>query len=214
MWLRGKCGILNMQINYTSKLYYKKYPFKITLLIRIQSLFKKTVWDKTTYPELAALPTWCNDNLSEHDHKIQNRYQRKDKNDSLYHQLIYVKDTATKDKVLANFGHSVLCVNQPLDNSHADSLEVRNITEVRENLLFKKFRYAVYFRYDRTQELFNWLVDYFKDTATVKVSGDYGWPRLYMEDDTELTMIKLTWQDKIDYIKSVRLITDTASTHT
>lgn len=186
------------------------------MLIRIQSLFKKTVWDKTTHPELAALPTWCHDNLSDHDHKIQNRYQRKDKHDSVYHQLVYVKDAQTKDLLLANFGQAVLNVCQPLDNSHALNLEVKNVTEVRENLLFKKFRYAVYFRYNRTRELFNWLADYFKDTPTVKVNGSYNWPRLYMEDDMELTMIKLTWQDKIDYVKTVILITDTAvlTTHT
>ena len=205
-----------MQINYTSKLFYKKFPFKITFLINVQNLSKKTFWDRYTAPELLALPTWCNDNLKDHDHKIQNRYQRKDKHEAVYHQLVYVKDAQTKDLLLANFGHAVLNVSQPLDNSHALNLEVKNVIEVRDNLLFKKYRYGVYFKYSRTNELFNWLLDYFDGNLAAKVSGSRYWAKLYLMDDADITMVKLTWPDKIDYVKSVRLITDTAvdTTHT
>ena len=205
-----------MQINYTSKLFYKKFPFKITFLINVQNLSKKTFWDRYTAPELLALPTWCNDNLKDHDHKIQNRYQRKDKHEAVYHQLVYVKDAQTKDLLLANFGHAVLNVSQPLDNSHALNLEVKNVIEVRDNLLFKKYRYGVYFKYSRTNELFNWLLDYFDGNLAAKVSGSRYWAKLYLMDDADITMVKLTWPDKIDYVKSVRLITDTVvdTTHT
>lgn len=177
-------------------------------MIRVSSLKKLSVWNNHTHSELLTLPTWCCDNLSDQDYKIQNRYQRKGKHDCVYHQLVYVRDAQAKDQLLSNFGHSVLNVSQPLDPAHALSLEIRNVAEIRDNLLFKKFRYAVYFKYNRTPDLFNWLTDYFKDSTTTKVGSNRNWVRLYLEHDEELTMIKLTWSDKIDYVKSIRLVSD------
>jgi hypothetical protein len=74
--------------------------------------------------------------------------------------------------------------------------------------LYKKFRYAVYFRYDGANVIYDWMDQYFKGNSDAKVSGNWRWPRLYLVDDAEITTIRLSWGDAIDYIKIVKLASE------
>lgn len=203
--MRNKCGIQEMLINYTSKLFYKKYAYKIL----VETITKPTArWNKHHSKDLLQINTWCESHICENNFKIQHRYQKDIKKDTLWHQLIYVKDSHSKDLVLKKFGPRVQQIWQPLDSTHEQSLDIVNLVEVRKDLLYKTYRYAIYFKYDRQCTIFNWLEDYYKGNSHARVSGCHKWPRLYLLDPTELTTIRLTWGEDIQYIKTVRLISE------
>lgn len=152
--------------------------------------------------------TWCQQMFSENNFKIQHRYQKKTKKDTLWHQLIYVEDATNKDLIIQKFGSRVKQIWQPFNTDHLHQLDIRNIVEVRPELLYKKFRYAVYFRYDGANVIYEWMNSYFYGNSNAKVSGNWKWPRLYLVDDEEITTIRLSWGDAIDYIKTVKLASE------
>lgn len=203
MWMRRECEFQQMKIEYTSKKFYSQFIYKISLSIN-------TTQQSSRYfglaPELAALPSWLQKSYPKVEYKINNRFQTSDGSRTTYHQLLYISDGAVKDAVCKTFGAQLVGVTQPLNQSHADELEIRNVVCVRDTLLFKQFKYCVYFKYDRKARLYPWLLDYYANNESAKVSGDRWWPRVYLHDDTEIAAIKLTWPDAINYVKRVLLI--------
>lgn len=194
-----------MRINYTVKLFYKKYAYKILLETVTRPVAR---WNKSSSKDLMYINEWCGLYISEHDFRIQHRWQKQIKLETLWHQVIYVKDIKSKDLILQKFGSRVKEIWQPFDQSHEDSLDIKNLVEVRKDLLYKKYRYAVYFKYDRQQMIYPWLENYYKNNSLARVSGDLRWPRLYLTEQDEITTIRLTWGDCIQYIKTIRLITE------
>jgi hypothetical protein len=194
-----------MLINYTSRLYYKKFAYKII----VETIAKPSSrWAKTQGKGLMQINAWCQETFQEQNFKIQNRYQKKINHDTICHQLIYVQDASSKDLIIQKFGSRVKQIWQPLNSDHLQQLDIRNLVEVRRELLYKKFRYAVYFRYDGANVIYDWMDQYFKGNSDAKVSGNWRWPRLYLVDDAEITTIRLSWGDAIDYIKIVKLASE------
>jgi hypothetical protein len=118
-----------------------------------------------------------------------------------------------KNKLILEFGTRILEITQPLNLDHEKSLDVRNLVVVRKNLLFNKYKYSVYFKYDPTHETWDWLKNFFQDETDYKLvpsSNDITsypvWPRIYLTDDTHLMSLKLMWQERIDYIKTEELL--------
>lgn len=192
-----------MKINYTSKKFFKKYIYKLVLEVSATRPFSRYFGNPS---ELMQVPNWIASHLPNLDCKITNRFQNSNGNDVHYHQVIYLADLDAKNTLQQQFAGVLTEVWQPLDQNHANELEIRNLLTVRQDLLFKKYKMAVYFKYDRKGELYKWLKEYFADSATAKVSGSSWWPRLYLNDDGEITVIKLSWPDSIDYVKRVVLI--------
>ena len=192
-----------MKINYTSKKFFKKYVYKLVFEVNATRPFSRYFGIAA---ELNSIPRWIEQNLANLDCKITNRYQSGNGNDVKYHQVVYLNDDTAKHCLQQQFAVCLIDVWQPLDQSHASELEIRNLLTVRNSLLFNKYKMAVYFKYDRRGEVYTWLRDYFASSNTAKVSGDSRWPRLYLNDDGEIAVIKLSWPDSIDYVKRVILI--------
>lgn len=192
-----------MNINYTSRKFYKKYIYKLVLGAAAERI-TSSYWG--TPVALQVVPTWVSTHFADLDCRITNRFQNTRGNDVNYHQVIYLSDSDARDRILAEFAPRVLSVWQPFDKQHADNLEIRNVLVPRTSLLFNKYQYAVYFKYDRKAQLQPWLLDYFANITSVKVAGDKWWPRVYLNDDAEIAAIKLTWPDTISYVKRVLLI--------
>ena len=189
---------------YTSKLFFGKYNTRIVIKTEGERLIR---WVKPS--EVIEVQTWCQTNLPNNSWKIRD-YQKNCRNYTIgevtYYQNLYITDVAQTDQVLKKFGNSVIEVTQPLDQDHKNNLEIRNLLVVRSSLIYKKYQHVVYFKYDRTQELNNWLQTYFVDEPESKLISHPYWPRLYLVDQTHLTTVKLMWQEKIDYIKTVQLL--------
>lgn len=190
-----------MKIEYTKKLFFKRFVYKLTLEVKGYT----RVWHHAP-GEVYEVKNWIDDNITDTDLKFVKRWQRWDDNLAVYHGCVYCKDPSILNQLLAQFGSMVLELCQPLDHEHQDNLEVRNIIEVRKDLIYKKYQYAVYFKYDRKNEILPWLQSYFENNDTVRVSGNTWWPKLYLCDNNEIMAVRLTWQERIDYIKTVRCL--------
>lgn len=192
-------GILTVHIRYTSRLYFKKYAYKVTL--SCDHADGRYTPASTCNQKFVQLRAWCKQHVT--DHKLIRRYVGNINQNSTWHYFVYVPDTQHKDLVLQSWAQDVLEVHQPLNDSHAQLLDVRNITSVRATPLYGKYLHAVYFHYDRSNNMYAWLKAYAKSSPTCKLSGTRWWPILYSETMDDVGMIKLTWAEKINYVKTV-----------
>lgn len=199
-----------IKTNYSSKLFFGKYTTKITVSTVVASK-KRYSWGYPKPSEVFVLHNWCKDNFGDtyiiKDHYIQTNHGL------AYHQMVYTSNSQDKDKLILQFGTRILEITQPLNQDHEKSLDVRNLVVVRKNLLYNKYKYSVYFKYDPTHETWNWLKAFFQDETDFKLvpeandTGSYPvWPRVYLVDDNHLMSLKLMWQERIDYIKTVELL--------
>lgn len=199
-----------IKTSYTTKLFFGKYNSRVIVVTRLSK--KNHRWRSPKPRELQALHTWCRDNLSEDGHIIKDHFCLFNE-DTAYQQMVYLSNPADRDLLLAHYGSQISEVTQPLDDSHKQQLEVRNLVVVRESLLYNRFKHCVYFKYDPTLETWRWLKTFFQDEESSKLMPDPKhdasypvWPRVYLEDDTHLTTLKLMWQERIDYVKTVHHI--------
>lgn len=202
-----------MKVFYTSKLFFKKYSTRVIIEITSNKKYKRKNVSSKKIKEVADENTWCSKNLT--DFKIKNFYWGKIINDidnsvegTRWHQAVYISDESQKKKLLKKYKDRVIEITQPYNNDHKESLDVRNITEVRSTLLYNKYKYVVYFNFDRDGSFTKWLLTFFKDEdpTTYSLKFKQRHPTVYLKDDDHLTTLKLMWQDKIDYIKTVHLI--------
>jgi hypothetical protein len=193
----------SMKIDYTQKLYFGKFCYKICVEVRAHTSYW---WQIPTCVQ--DVVTWCEKNLPVNTYKVQRRRQTWDENNNLasWHVCVYCGDMNIRDQVLQHFGSQVVRMSQPLDDQHKQNLTVKNVIQIRDSLIFNKFRHAVYFKYDRSGKLLSWLKNYFQDNPKAKVSGNLWWVKVYMTDDLDVTSLQLSWPDQIDYVKTVRLL--------
>jgi len=191
-----------MKIHYTSKLFYKTYAYKITLGFQVT---KRNRYHKhyQLQPELQQLQDWCTQQFGT-QFKMINR--------SIYgNQIyscetsIYVSTESDKDQVLQQYAGQVLEVWQPMDEAHLQALGVRNITQVRTKLIYNKYSHVIYFRYDKKQTLKGQLAQMLADSTQSVVKGCARWPRVYSMCEQDITWIRLTYPEQIDYVKHVIL---------
>lgn len=199
-----------IKTSYTTKLFFGKYHTRVIVVTKTLNKTRRYGQPKPT--EIKDLHHWCSQHFQNNHYVIKDHFcQIHD--ESCYQQMVYLSDPVDREKLLANYGSRISELTQPLDEQHQDQLEVRNLVVVRNSLLYNRYRHSVYFKYDRTQETYRWLKTFFKDEPGCKLMPDpkhdlpYGiWPRVYLEDESHLTTLKLMWQDSIDYVKTVHLI--------
>jgi hypothetical protein len=199
-----------IKTNYTTKLFFGQYTTKITINTHIPG--KKNYGYRFQKPkELRELHNYCKENFVD-GYVVKDHWCGAD-DGVLFHQMIYLNNTFDRDALLARFGARVLEITQPFDSDHKNSLEIRNLTVVRNILLYNKYQHCVYFKYDPTHNTYNWLKAFFKDEVGHKLvpdpNRDYTypvWPRVYLTDSTHLMSLKLMWSERIEYVKTVHLI--------
>jgi hypothetical protein len=108
--------------------------------------------------------------------------------------------------LILQFGSTIREITKPFDQDHLENLSVKNLVIVRQSLLHKKYQHVVYFKYDHKRELAPWLRDYAATESGIKVESDGPWNRVYMVDSSHFTLFQLTWPDRINYTKTIRLI--------
>jgi hypothetical protein len=153
---------------------------------------------------------WCEAHAAD-QFKISRRYQGGTKKYSEWHQNVYLSSVDHKDALIKHAGASVHEVWQPLDADHLHSLDVRNVIEVRDQLIYRKYAHVIYFKYDRDGELWMWLEAMLAESEVSVLKGDRCWPKVYSMDLDDVRMIQLSYPERIDYIKHVKLLT---SSHT
>lgn len=196
-----------MKIHYVSKLFYKKYAYKVVL--NCQTSGNRWFWRRSDVlpQEFQQVQDWCETHV-QGQFKIQRRYQGGSKKHSDWHQNVYLGSADHKDALIAHAGAAVNEVWQPLDDDHLQSLDVRNVIEVRDSLIYGKYSHVVYFKYNRDGELWKWLEALLVESDVSDLKGDRWWPKVYSTDLDDVRMIQLSYPERIDYIKHVKLLTN------
>lgn len=194
-----------MQIRYTHKLFFKKYAYKVVL--SCQTSGNRWAWrDQAHLPqEFQLVQDWCEQHAPD-AHKIQRRYQGGSKRHSDWHQLVYLQTEHTKDALLKVQPTAVHEIWQPLDADHLQMLDVRNVIEVRDRLIYHKYSHVIYFKYDRDMQLWDWLKALLDGSEVSVLKGSAWWPKVYSSDLDDVRMIQLSYPERIDYIKHVKLL--------
>ena len=217
MWLWHQCGICVMKIEYTNRLYFGQYPYKVVLYLKHEGKF---LWNRSRMLRNSSLIkgifSWCKDTLDPQNHKIKSRVWQTEENSSPkksgkprtwvnWHVNIYVQDQHTIDQIVQQFGAHVDAIHKPLDDNHLQRLQVKNLVQVSNKLLFGKYKYGVYFSYDNEGIVIDWLHECYKDDPNVKIGPNSYWPRVYVCDILDLNAIQFTWHEKINYVKTILL---------
>lgn len=191
-----------MKLEYTSKLFFSKYDHKITL--QVKGIAKN--WYSVPQ-SVQHVQEWCRQHVPEHEHKVRCREKEWDPNQNhkTYHVHIYYSDEKVQQQILNQFGARVIAMCTPLDQQHVNDLSVKNIIQVRKQLLYKKYSHVIYFKYQKDSNLKKWLQDYLTDTDA-KITKNYQFPTVYLTNTDHMSMLQITWADQIDHVKVVRLL--------
>lgn len=208
-----------MKVLYTSRLFFEKYSIKIIVRTECYSIKNKFFkWDPIKFEKqlkdsaLYSTKKWLDSTIGSENYKVRDYYIENCRPNSstnsgtIWNQMIYVNSDHEKDAIIKHFGDRVIEVTQPFNKDHKDKLEIRNVIVVRSNLLYNKYQYVVYFKYDRNKEIINWLRAFFADESGYLLNLSEFSPRIYLHDNSHLTTIKLMWQEKINHIKTVQLM--------
>jgi hypothetical protein len=202
-----------MQRHHTSKLFYGIYPFKISLALSCKN------------GELGSHQGWtirnCQNHLSANtiEHRMYNtvRYKGKYSNPNamvIMNSSLFLKNRSDFDACVKLWKDNIEAVTSPYDDSCIDLLKDRTELVVRNRLLYKHYRYAVSFKRaykEPIDDLHNWINDSFfadNNCDAVKWHPNSWNPRLYIKDEADLVLTKLTWGEKIHQITVVCLLSE------
>jgi hypothetical protein len=195
-----------MQRFHTTKLFFGKYPYKI-LLARsdhVDDQQRYTGW--TVHNACVFLA----DNNIEHRMYNQVRHGGKHKKRITINSSLFLRKKDDFEKCINLWRDWIQSVTSPFKDEHVSLLQDRTELIVRKTLLYKKYQYVVAFKReykDDMSELSEWINDNLKispkESATAKWY-EYGWnPRLYLADENDLVLVKLTHGDRIRSITVV-----------
>jgi len=146
------------------------------------------------------------------DHRMYNqvRYKGKGRKEVLVKASLFLNSRHDFDACIAKFGSNVDSVISPYDDAHVDILKDNTTIVVRDRFLYGKYKYAVTFKrswQENIDEIDSWIVSNFLQNTISTTPSKWhpgGWnPRLYLVDDADLMLIKLTWGERIKNITVV-----------
>lgn len=202
-----------MKTEYTMSLFYKKYPYKITL--------NRTTEYKT--PDYYS--SW---NPSTFDKDLEsleiNDYRNYVSNFKRNHRIgtkinisgsIFLKTEADFNKCISLWKDSIVKVTLPKDDAHLANLQDKIRVVFKDHYFYKKYQYSLVFaRYTNLRESVD-LTQLKNEISTMfdlETNPDlcklyiYGWrPKIYVKSDSELALITLTYGDIIREVTKVEL---------
>lgn len=195
-----------MKRNHTSKLYYGKYPYKIVLArsAKLGDPDFNSGW--TVYNAEKFLTNNCI------DHRMYNQVFHTGKKETLVttNSSLFLCTQADFDRCMGEWPAYVQSVTVPFKEEHVDILKDRTEIIVRSSLVYKRFKYIVVFKREYRDDMVdvtNWINDSFNlypsKTATARWSNTSWWPRLYLTNESDLMLTKLTYGERIKGITVV-----------
>ena len=200
-----------MKTFHTSTLFYGKYPYRVRF-------FRQSSYGDHGYQTgwtLHNCKEWLFNNSI--DHKIYStfRYKGRQKQpDTIVKVLssVFVKTKIDFDRLISRWPDYIESITDPYSADHIDLLKNNLSTVLRKKLIYNKYRYAVIFYHDHWNESLSDLKDWIKNHLNGNDSSeevkfvDKSWnPRLYLNNNNDLVLTKLTWADKIKDVQVVRL---------
>ena len=189
-----------MQHNYTSKLFFGYYPYKISLARS----------GEITEPDYHVGWNVHNASVFLNTNGIKHRTYNQVTHSGKRQKLVTVNSSlflATKsdfDRCVVMWQQYIQSVTAPFKDEHVDVLKDNTEIIVRSSLLYKRFRYVVIFKRhwnEDISDLVNWVTDSFVTIPSAHATAKWhenGWqPRLYLANDSDLLLTKLTYGERI-----------------
>jgi len=204
-----------MQRQYTSKLFFKKYPYKIQL-----ARSRDVIQNGQAAADPAYNVGWnvYNASVFLQTHGIKHRmynkvtYSKKNPFIATINSSLFVSTKEDFDTCIGLWQQYVQSVTSPFNDDHVDMLKNNTEIVLKPHLLYKKFRYVVSFKRGYNEdldELDTWVNESFDTSAHTTSTARWtrwGWyPRLYLINKNDLLITKLTYSDRIHRILVVRL---------
>ena len=193
-----------MKREYTSKLFYGKYAYKILISHRGKAAdaAKSIGWT------IHSCRLWLTEQNITHRMYNQIKLVGKGRRDVHVKSSLFLNDKSAFDECMKEFADIITHVVEPYDESHVDVLKDNTTILVRKNLLFNRFKFVVIFKRGWNDpfisEIDKWILENFlaKNSSTKDVKWNQNGfnPRLYLIDDSDLMLVKLTWGDRIKTI--------------
>jgi hypothetical protein len=193
-------------ISYPTKKFFGKFVYRISLSVQGQSPNRWITKKDNCYdPDIK---TWIANHMANLEHKVRYRYNHSTK---CYLAMIYLSDSQAKDQLISQFSKHIEEVCQPLNQDHEHNLEPKNMIEVRKTLIYKKYKYVTYFKYDRSRKIRQWLQQEFKEQLEnnqAKLIGSSVWNTMYFANLEDMVMVKMMCPESIHMIKTVMLFSE------
>jgi hypothetical protein len=204
---------ITYKIQFSEKLYYKKFSYKIFL--KFPGLFTS----RKENEHLNQLLKKYNEEEYSKRHGIPHR------TDIVYATIdclrlqVYTNNQELVKEILDEFEEYIILLGKPLNNKHNDVLKTQDKNIIRKQLFFKKYRYMVSFdRYamfrsgDGIQKTREDIKEYFVSNKRID-EVDYRFkenrePVLYIRDANDLMMIKLIFAEYISRTETIILHTE------
>jgi hypothetical protein len=187
-----------MNISHTSKLFYGKYAYRITVKFDYPAA---NSLDASSYTHVRQLKQWCDAHVG--STKLVRQFSHAYSHHGGWNVVIYASSELDRDTIISHFGADVIAVCQPLDKHHEQLLDVKNRIEVKDRLIYGKYNHVVYFKYDRYRQTKRKITELLANSDTSRVTGSSSWCKVYSTNEDDVTMIKLMWPELIDYVKRV-----------
>lgn len=188
-----------MDITYTSHLFYKKFPYKIKLVR--QGNVNSTSWNAGWTPQ-KCLKWLNNENIN---YKSKSRIKRSKKTGKItVTTSIFLENTVDYNRCQNKWKKYIVLVTVPYNQNHENLLKNNEKLSIRKRLIYGKYRYIIKFKWSRFLINDGALLTWIKENVA---NEDYncsikckikGWsPRIYTNDLSYLTLLKLTWGEHI-----------------
>jgi hypothetical protein len=123
---------------------------------------------------------------------------------------LFLRTKGEFDACVAEWSSYIESVTEPYDPSHVDLLKDNTTIVIRDELIYRRFRYVVVFTRqwnESIEDLSDWVSTTFLDRGDADPPVKWtarGWnPRLYLFDESDLVLTKLSWGEKIKNISVV-----------
>jgi len=167
-------------------------------------------------------PSGCQTLLNEKniDHRMYNQIRWKGKNPHkhvIMNSSLFLKNQRDFDFSCKTWANHVQSVTVPFDENSIDLLQNNTEIVIRKTYLYRRYRFTVEFSRgykEPIDDLDFWIRDNLGENQDqLRWNPDAWWPKLYLVDESDLMLVKLTWPDKIKNITVVKIfdevITDT-----
>lgn len=197
-----------MDIFYTSSLFYRKFPYKIVLVRQGES--KGMRW-KNGWTHKKSL-IWLNQkNIS---YRSNCRVRQSKKTGTINVTMrIFLENEKDYNDCLTKWQKYIVSTTRPYNQNHEDTLKNNEKIIIRKNLLYGKFRYIIRFRWNRTLMVDGELIKWLRENLVINHANHHikwkmnSWvPKVYTNDLSDLTLIKLVWSEQISEIIAIKTL--------
>lgn len=194
----------------TQKLYFKRYTHCVKMHItKVKSKFD--IRDNKIIGEIRKFLSGLN---SSYKTRLDWGFNDKQKIEIVF--SVYLSDTDDYEQIMKKYEKIITWVSKPISEEHKQLLASNTEIIFRERLLFNKFRYKILLNVGWKREYYNEIKEWVKNQFGHKPEGKKGeymlggyWsPTLYLIEDDDIMMVKLSLSDRIRSVVRVDRFSD------